>query len=71
MTDKLKPCPECNETPILAYACGEYFIMSLSKPVGVCFCGRFNEMHSNEEYQAKCWNKAVENEIKRRADNDR
>ena len=57
--NELMPCPQCGETPILGYVCGEYFIMPLSKPVGVCFCGCFNEMHSNEDYEAEVWNKAV------------
>ena len=61
----LNPCPECNETPILAYACGEYFIMPLSKPVGTCFCGCFDEMHSSEEHERKVWNSAVEEKLKR------
>lgn len=71
MPEELKPCPQCGETPILGYVCGEYFIMSLSKPVGVCFCGCFCEMHSSEELQAKVWNQAVEKELNRRSDNDK
>lgn len=68
MESELKPCPQCGETPILGYVCGEYFILSLSKPVGTCFCGCFCEMHSSEEREAEVWNEAVEREINRRAD---
>ena len=36
MENELKPCPECGEVPMIGYACGEYFILTPSKPVGTC-----------------------------------
>lgn len=60
---ELKPCSQCGETPILGYACGEYFILSLSKAIGTCVCSSFNEMHSSEEQEIDCWNRRVDNAI--------
>ena len=60
--DKLKPCPKCKEVPTIAYACGEYFILSISKPVGACFCSSFAEMHSSEEQEIEVWNRSVDND---------
>ncbi len=31
----LKPCPQCGEVPEIGYACGEYFILPISRAVGV------------------------------------
>lgn len=59
---ELKPCPQCGKTPILGYACGEYFILSLSKAIGTCVCSSFNEMHSSEEQEIDCWNRRADNE---------
>lgn len=59
--NELKPCPECGEVPIIGYACGEYFVMSVSKPVGVCFCSNFTEMHASEEREIEVWNRRVDN----------
>ena len=55
MKTGLLPCPKCMKVPDIGYVCGEYFIL----PVGECFCGRFNEMHSSEEKEAEVWNMAV------------
>ena len=30
----LKPCPQCGEVPEIGYACGEYFILPISRAVG-------------------------------------
>ncbi len=59
MKAELLPCPDCGDIPEIGYACGEYFIMSAVHPVGECFCGTFCEMHSGEEREVECWNKAV------------
>lgn len=59
----LKPCPKCGEVPMIAYACGEYFILPVSKPVGACFCSSFAEMHASEDAEADAWNRSVENEM--------
>lgn len=56
----LKPCPKCGEVPMIAYACGEYFILPVSKPVGACFCSSFTEMHASEDAEADAWNRSVE-----------
>lgn len=56
----IKPCPKCGETPIVGYACGDYFIMPLSKPLFTCVCSSFNEMHASEEREIEEWNKYVE-----------
>ena len=57
---KLDACPLCGQTPLLGYACGEYFIMPLKEIVGCCVCSSFTEMHSNEELEAERWNKFCE-----------
>ncbi len=59
---KLKPCPKCGEVPEVAYCCGEYFILPLSKPVGTCLCSSFTEMHSSEQREIDAWNRMVDNE---------
>ena len=52
-------CPQCGEVPLIAYCCGEYFVLPLSKIVGVCVCSSFNEMHSSEEQEIEAWNAHV------------
>ena len=59
MKTRLLPCPNCREVPDVGYACGEYFIMSAVHLERECFCGSFSEMHSSEEREIDCWNKAV------------
>lgn len=56
---KIKPCPQCKEVPLIGYACGEYFIMSLDKITGTCLCSSFIEMHSTEEQEIESWNRGV------------
>ena len=58
MADVL-PCPECGEVPLIGYACGEYFVLPLSKPVGTCICSSFYEMHASEEREIEAWNRYV------------
>ena len=58
---ELKPCPKCKEVPIIGYACGEYFIMPVSKAVGTCVCSSFVEMHSDEKDEIEAWNRRVDN----------
>lgn len=53
----LKPCPQCGEVPEIGYACGEYFILSISRAVGACVCSSFAEMHSTKEQEIEAWNK--------------
>lgn len=60
MSEELKPCPQCGEVPMIGYACGEYFILPVSKTVGTCVCSSFTEMHSNEEREIEAWNNRVE-----------
>ena len=60
-TTELKPCPKCGEIPTVAYACGEYFILPISKPVGACVCSSFTEMHASEEQEIEGWNRRIEN----------
>lgn len=57
---EIKPCPQCGETPIVGYACGDYFIMPLSKPLFMCACSSFVPMHASEEREIEEWNKYVE-----------
>lgn len=57
---ELDDCPLCGQTPLLGYACGEYFIMPLKEIVGCCVCSSFTEMHSSEELEAERWNKFCE-----------
>lgn len=45
---ELKPCPQCGEVPKIGYACGEYFILPISRAVGACVCSYFAERHSTE-----------------------
>ena len=59
---KLLPCPKCGQVPLIGYACGEYFIFSIDKPVGVCVCGSFCEMHSSKEREIEAWNRRAEND---------
>lgn len=61
MSNELKPCPECGEVPMIAYACGEYFILTPSKPVGTCVCSSFCEMHSSKEREIEAWNRRADN----------
>lgn len=61
MPNELKPCPQCQEVPMVGYVCGEYFIFTASKPVGTCFCSSFAEMHSSQEQEIEAWNRRVEN----------
>ena len=57
----LKPCPKCGVVPEIAYACGEYFIFSIDKPVGVCVCSSFCEMHTSKEQEINAWNRRTDN----------
>ncbi len=57
---EIKPCPKCGETPIVGYACGEFFIMPLSQPLFMCPCSSFISMHSSEEREIDEWNEYVE-----------
>ena len=59
---EIKPCPQCGEVPTIQYACGEYFVVPLSKPIGTCICGSFNEMHSSEQIEIEAWNRRASNE---------
>ncbi len=59
---KLKPCHQCGEVPEIGYCCGEYFIFHISKPVGICFCSSFTEMHSSEQQEIEAWNMRVDND---------
>lgn len=56
-------CPAHNdgEVPEIGYACGEYFILPISRAVGACVCSSFAEMHSTKEQEIKAWNRRVEN----------
>lgn len=56
---EMAPCPQCGEVPIISYACGEYFIFSISDSAGACFCSRFAEMHASKKSEVEAWNKAV------------
>lgn len=56
---EMAPCPQCGEVPITSYACGEYFVFSISDSTGACFCSRFTEMHASKKSEVKAWNKAV------------
>ena len=58
---EIKPCPQCGEVPTIQYACGEYFVVPLSKPIGTCICGSFNEMHSSKQIEIEAWNRRAEN----------
>lgn len=61
MSEKeLKPCPQCGDVPTIACACGEYFILPISKPVGVCFCSSFTEMHASKEKEIDAWNRKAD-----------
>lgn len=57
--EELMPCPECGDVPEIQYACGEYFLINPLHRSKRCFCNDFPEMHSSEEYEIECWNKAV------------
>ena len=59
---ELKPCPQCGEVPEIGYACGEYFILSISRAVEACVCSSFAEMHSTKEQEIEAWNRWVEND---------
>lgn len=59
--NELKPCPKCGEVPMIAYACGEYFILPISKPVGACVCSSFCEMHASKEQEIEAWNRRTDN----------
>lgn len=61
MSKELKPCPQCGDIPTIAYACGEYFILSISKPVFACFCSSFTEMHSSKDKEIEVWNRRADN----------
>lgn len=61
MNIKIKPCPQCKEVPLIGYACGEYFILPISKIVGTCFCSSFTEMHSSKEQEIEAWNRRADN----------
>ena len=56
MMADILPCPKCGEVPLIGYACGEYFVLPLSKPVGTCICSSFYEMHASEEQEIEAWN---------------
>lgn len=56
MKFRLCKCPQCDEIPQIGYACGEYFVFSLSKPTGCCLCSSFFEMHATEEREILAWN---------------
>ena len=58
---ELKPCPQCGETPTIGYACGEWFVLPLSKPIDTCVCSSFAEMHATEEQEIEAWNRRAEN----------
>ena len=57
--EELKPCPVCHKIPTIAYACGEYFIMSEDDECPVCGVYGFTEMHSSEEREIEAWNRRV------------
>ena len=59
-TQKLQPCPQCGEIPTVAQTCGKFFILSISKPVGVCICSSFIEKRSSERLEIKVWNRHVD-----------
>ena len=65
---ELKPCPECGEVPVIAYACGKHIVLPMSRPLGTCFCSSFKETYSSEDAAVNAWNRSVENESK--AEND-
>lgn len=58
---ELKPCPQCGEVPEIGYACGEYFILQISREVGACVCSSFTEMHTSKEQEIEAWNRKAEN----------
>lgn len=58
---EIKPCPKCGEVPIIGYACGEYFILPISKAIGACVCSSFAEMHASKEQEIEAWNRRADN----------
>lgn len=59
--DELKPCPVCGRIPEIAYACGEYFIVSEDDECPGCGIDAFTEMHSSEKCEIEAWNRSVDN----------
>ena len=57
---ELKPCPQCGEVPEIGYACGEYFILPISKAIGTCVCSSFTEMHASKEQEIEAWNRRAD-----------
>ena len=55
---ELKPCPCCGLSPLIGYACGEYFIVGRVKNCPVC--DEFTEMHSSEGTEIEAWNRRAE-----------
>lgn len=55
----LIPCPECEHTPHIGYACGEYFIVGTA---GCPVCGEITEMHSSEQDEGNLWNRIADKE---------
>lgn len=52
---EIKPCPKCGEVPTIGYACGEYFILPISKAIGTCVCSSFTKMHASKEQEIEAW----------------
>ena len=55
---ELKSCPKCGLTPLLGYACGEFFIVG---NIDCPMCWEFNEMHTSKEQEVEAWNGRVGN----------